>query len=168
MCHSVWCDHFYHYFTDLNTASEEWAFFVVCWEYSEEWTTTTPTSEVRLDRKGLRDRWSTRNHAIWDRTSSMAPKPQARSSSTSDVAAHWENSIHATTTPWNWVSRSKSCHSMAWFSTWDPTLKNCSGTDQNDPFSIGLVYCCWLEGDLQQGGWLVWMPREHLFTPSIP
>jgi len=54
-----------------------------------------------------------------------------------------ENSIRATTTPWNWVSRSKSCHSMAWFSTWDPTLRNWSGMDQNDPLFYQLSMSWW-------------------------
>ena len=45
----------------------------------------------------------------------------------------WENSIHATTTPWNWVSCWKSCHSMAWISTWDPISRNWSGMDPTDP-----------------------------------
>ena len=48
----------------------------------------------------------------------------------------WENSIHATTTPWNWVSRWKSCHSMAWISTWNPISRSCSGMDPTDPYII--------------------------------
>ena len=54
------------------------------------------------------------------------------------VLARWpfynrENSIHATTTLWNWVSRWKSCHSMAWISTWDPISTSCSGMNPTNP-----------------------------------
>ena len=49
------------------------------------------------------------------------------------VVVFWENSIHATTTPWNWVSRWKSCHSMAWISTWHPISRSCSGMNPTNP-----------------------------------
>ena len=69
----------------------------------------------------------------------------------------WENSIHATTTPWNWVSHWKSCHPMAWISTWNPTSRSCSGMDPTNPsffLSLHIVFAnvilctllnCWFQ-----------------------
>ena len=62
----------------------------------------------------------------------------------------WENSIHATTTLWNWVSCSKSCHSMAWISTWNPISRSWSGMDPTDPIKYGCL-CIFLVVHLYVG-----------------